>query len=51
MLGQNIQLVYTQGRAEVRSVDGLGPHPVPTSLRISALHAMTLSLNPARCCR
>ena len=42
---------YTSARAEVRSVDGLAPHPIPTSLRMSALHAMTLSLNPARCCR
>ena len=41
---------YTSARAEVRSVDGLAPHPVPTSLRMSALRAMTLSLSPARCC-
>ena len=40
---------YTSARAEVRSVDGLAPHPVPTSLRMSALRAMTLSLSPARC--
>ena len=39
---------YTDVRAEVRSVEGLAPHPVPTSLRMSALRAMTLSLNPAR---
>ena len=38
---------YTSDRAEVRSVDGLAPHPVPTSLQMSALHAMTLSLSPA----
>ena len=31
---------YTSARAEVRSVDGLAPHPVPTSLRMSALRAM-----------
>ena len=37
---------YTSARVEVLSVDGLSPHPVPTSLRISALRAMTLSLSP-----
>ena len=41
---------YTSARAEGRSVDGLAPHPVPTSLRMSALPAMTLSLSLARCC-
>ena len=40
---------YTTASAEVRSVDGLAPHPVPTRLRMSALRAMTLSLSPARC--
>ena len=40
---------YTSAMAEVRSVDGLAPHPVPTSLWMSALRAMTLSLSPARC--
>ena len=39
---------YTSARAEVRSVDGLPPNPVPTSLWMSALRAMTLSLSPAR---
>ena len=39
---------YTSARAEVRSVDGLPPNPVPTSLRMSALRAMTLSLSAAR---
>ena len=38
---------YTSARAEVRNVDGLAPHPVPTSLRMSALRA----ISPARCCR
>ena len=36
--------VNTIARAEVRSVDGLAPHPVPTSLRMSALRAMTYLL-------
>ena len=35
---------YTSARAEVRSIDGLAPHPVPTSLRMSVLRAMTLYL-------
>ena len=39
---------YTNARAEVRSVDGLPPNHIPTSLRMSALRAMTLSLSPAR---
>ena len=42
---------YTSARAEVRSVDGLAPYPVTTSLRMSALRAMTLSLSSARWCR
>ena len=33
---------YTSAMVEVRSVDGLAPHPVPTSLQMSALCAMTL---------
>ena len=44
MLGHNSAGAYTSARAEVRSVDGLAPHPVPTSLRMSALRVMTLSL-------
>ena len=37
---------YTSARAEVRNVDGIPPNHVPTSLRMSALRAMTLSLSP-----
>ena len=39
---------YTSARAEVQSVDGLPPHPVPTSLWMSALRAMTLSLESCK---
>ena len=49
--GTIFKRAYTSAIAEVRSVDGIAPHPVPTSLRMSALRAMTLSLNPAGYCR
>ena len=38
-------------RAEVQSVDGLAINPVPTTLRMSTLRAMTLTLRSARYCR